>query len=27
MHESTAAGGACDPALMQQMHQQVQPSR
>ena len=27
MHESTAAGGACDPALMQQMHQQVQPPR
>jgi len=27
MHESMSAGGACDPALMQQMHQQVQPSR
>ena len=27
MHESTAAGGACDPAPMQQMHQQVQPPR
>jgi hypothetical protein len=27
MHESMSAGGACDPALMQQMHRQVQPSR
>src|SRR3970040_2116685 len=27
MHESTAAGGACDPALRQQRHQQGQPSR
>ncbi len=27
MHESASASGACDPALMQQMHQQGQPSR